>query len=87
MKIDASVKVFILAMARHQDICKRAQAEVDRLSPPDQLPSLVDVESMPYLMAVIKETLRWSPALPIGSADMIFTLSFTDVNLRSAPPH
>jgi cytochrome P450 len=55
-------------MARNRDILKRAQAEVDRLSPPGQLPGLADVESMPYVMAIIKEALRWSPALPLGDS-------------------
>jgi cytochrome P450 len=67
MKIHATVLVFILAMARNRNILQRAQAEVDAHSPRDQLPSLADLYSMSYLLAVIKETLRWCPSLPLGN--------------------
>jgi cytochrome P450 len=64
-------------MAMHHEIFKRAQVEVDRLSPPDQLPNLADVESMSYVMATIKETLRWNPALPFGDFSAVPAPSYS----------
>ncbi|TFK50806.1 cytochrome P450 [Heliocybe sulcata] len=62
----SATQVFILAMAMHPDIRKRAQAEIDSVVGTDRFPDFPDRPNLPYLNAIIKETLRWQPALPIG---------------------
>ncbi|KAG8877871.1 hypothetical protein FRB97_002942 [Tulasnella sp. 331] len=60
-----TLATFILAMLLHPEIQARAQAEIDRVIG-DHLPTLASRDSTPYLNAVITETLRWHPSLPLG---------------------
>ncbi|KIK54688.1 hypothetical protein GYMLUDRAFT_99986 [Collybiopsis luxurians FD-317 M1] len=64
----ATILTFMLAMALNPDKQKLAQAEVDRVVGSDRLPTIADISKMPYVTAVIKETLRWHPSLPLGIA-------------------
>jgi len=61
----ASAILFVLAMAMYPDVQKKAQAELDAFLG-DRLPDFDDLGSLPYINAVIKETLRWQPVTPIG---------------------
>ena len=45
---------------------RKAQAELDNVVGPDRLPTFEDRDSLPYLNAVLQETLRWHPVLPIA---------------------
>lgn len=49
---------------------RKAQEEIDRVLGPDQLPKMADREKLPYLEAVVKETLRWHPVAPMGLPHM-----------------
>ncbi|KAG8901703.1 hypothetical protein FRC00_005286, partial [Tulasnella sp. 408] len=40
---------------------KKAQAEIDRVIGPSRLPTFEDQPNLPYLHAVMLETLRWNP--------------------------
>ncbi|KAJ7644817.1 cytochrome P450 [Roridomyces roridus] len=62
----STVLNFILAMALHPSIQLRAQEEMDAIIGPERLPTIADRASTPYLNAVLKETLRWHPSLPLG---------------------
>ncbi|KAF9266216.1 cytochrome P450 [Marasmius fiardii PR-910] len=62
----AALTSFFYLMETHPEIQKRAQAEVDAATGGDRLPCPDDEGKMPYLTAVIKETLRWSPVAPMG---------------------
>jgi len=53
-------------MVRNPHVVKKAQEELDRVIGHERLPEYADVESLPYITAVIREVLRWSPAYPIG---------------------
>ena len=53
-------------MAMYPDVQQKAQAELDAVVGPDRLPELSDSSSLPYLNALIKELLRWHPALILG---------------------
>ncbi|OCH91993.1 cytochrome P450 [Obba rivulosa] len=64
----ATVLSFILAMALNPDKLKLAQAEIDAVIGNDRLPTIQDRGSLPYVEAVIKETMRWQPALPLSVA-------------------
>ncbi|KAJ7083067.1 cytochrome P450 [Mycena belliarum] len=61
----STVVNFILAMALYPDAQRRAQEELDTLLS-DRLPTIGDRDSTPYLNAVLKETMRWHPSLPLG---------------------
>ena len=47
---------------------KRAQAELDAVVKPGHLPDFEDEESLPFITAIVKETLRWRVILPIGGS-------------------
>lgn len=57
---------FVLAMVAHPEAAKAAQEELDRVCG-DRLPDLNDVPDLPYLRALMKETLRWLPGVPLGT--------------------
>ncbi|THG93719.1 hypothetical protein EW026_g7591 [Hermanssonia centrifuga] len=58
--------VFFLAMALRPDVQKKAQAELDNVLGPGKLPTFEDRESLPYVEAIILESIRWMPAVPLG---------------------
>ncbi|THH21271.1 hypothetical protein EW146_g251 [Bondarzewia mesenterica] len=64
----ATVLTFIMAMALHPDKQRLAQAEIDRVVGTERMPTISDVPHLPYVNAVIKETMRWHPAFPLGVA-------------------
>ncbi|KAH8102190.1 cytochrome P450 [Cristinia sonorae] len=57
---------FLLAMAMFPEVQKKAQAELDRVLGPERLPTFEDVDEIPYIQAVVMETLRWMPVTPFG---------------------
>ncbi|KZT75151.1 cytochrome P450 [Daedalea quercina L-15889] len=56
---------FVLLMTLHPEVQKRAQAEVDRICE-GRMPTWDDEPDMPYVGALIKEVMRWSPVAPLG---------------------
>jgi hypothetical protein len=58
---------FIQAMACFPDVQKKAQDEIDRLVGSDRLPTMADEPQLPYIRAMIKETLRWMPTTITGA--------------------
>lgn len=65
-------------MALYPDVFKRAQEEIDRVVGHERLPSFSDRENLPYIGAILKETLRWENVLPAGAL-------FLDLQFRSLP--
>ncbi|KAG9027416.1 hypothetical protein FRB95_007784 [Tulasnella sp. JGI-2019a] len=61
----ATLSTFVLAMLLYPDVQARAQAELDRVVG-DHLPTIASKDSTPYLNAIINETLRWHPVVPLG---------------------
>ena len=55
-----------MAMALHPEKQQKAQAELDQVIGADRLPQISDTSNLPYVNAVIKETMRWHPALPLS---------------------
>ena len=55
-----------LAMIAHPDIQKRAQDELDVVVGRSRSPTFADAPNLPYVQAMVKETLRWRAALPLG---------------------
>ncbi|EED84236.1 predicted protein, partial [Postia placenta Mad-698-R] len=61
----STVLVFIMAMALHPEKQQRAQQEIDRVIGIERFPRISDRAHLPYVNAVIKETMRWHPVLPL----------------------
>ncbi|KAF9267779.1 cytochrome P450 [Marasmius fiardii PR-910] len=57
---------FLLAMALHPEIQERAQHELDTVIERGRLPTYADRSDLPYIEAILRETLRWSPVVPLG---------------------
>ncbi|GAA6032480.1 hypothetical protein JCM8097_004781 [Rhodosporidiobolus ruineniae] len=58
---------FCLACAHAgETFIPKAQAELDRVVGPDRLPTFDDFEDLPYIRAVVNETLRWRPIAILG---------------------
>lgn len=53
-------------MCDFPDVQIKAQEEIDRVIGKDQLPTLADRASLPYVGAVVKETLCWFTVTPMG---------------------
>jgi hypothetical protein len=67
---------FVLLMALHPGIQRRAQAEIDEVVGTHSLPTLTDQESLPYISAVIKEVLRFAPVAPLGEMFAVLCIYF-----------
>ncbi|KAJ5677051.1 cytochrome P450 [Penicillium maclennaniae] len=61
-----TINNWILGMLFYPDELKKAQEEIDRVVGPDRLPQWDDEKALPYLRAMIKETLRWRPVNKYG---------------------
>ncbi|EGO23329.1 hypothetical protein SERLADRAFT_472311 [Serpula lacrymans var. lacrymans S7.9] len=59
---------FILAMVLYPKVQERAQAEIDSVVDKHRLPNFEDRSSLPYVEAVLRETHRWRPVVPLGLA-------------------
>jgi cytochrome P450 len=55
-----------LAMVAFPEVQRKAQAELDTVVGRARLPTFADAPHLPYVRAVIKEVLRWRPAVPLG---------------------
>lgn len=54
-------------MVLHPELQAKAQAEINRVVGKDRLPSFDDRPALPYLDAILRETLRWYPVGPLGT--------------------
>ncbi|KAH8103594.1 cytochrome P450 [Cristinia sonorae] len=63
---NSSAEAFLVAMAMHPHIQIKVQNELDRVVGRNRLPEFGDFERIPYLRAILLETLRWMPVAPLG---------------------
>ncbi|KAF9463408.1 cytochrome P450 [Collybia nuda] len=56
----------ILGLLTNPGVLKKAQQEIDLVLGVGRLPGFDDQESLPYVTAVVKESLRWRDVAPIG---------------------
>ena len=66
MQTVSALGSFFLAMVLNPDVQRKAQRELDQVVGPHRLPDFSDQPSLPYVDAIVKETLRWHPVLPLG---------------------
>ncbi|KIK58930.1 hypothetical protein GYMLUDRAFT_202199 [Collybiopsis luxurians FD-317 M1] len=59
------IKTFFLMMARHPEIQRKAQNEIDAVVGHDRLPNWKDHERLPYVRQIIDEVLRINPSAPL----------------------
>ncbi|THH11765.1 hypothetical protein EW146_g7925 [Bondarzewia mesenterica] len=63
----SAVSTLILAMTMYPEVQKKAQAELDSVVGQDRLPQLSDRDHLPYINAMLRETIRWGPPVPLGA--------------------
>ena len=56
----------VLGLILHPDVLKKAQAEIDAVVGLNHLPDFGYFDSLPFITAIVKETLRWRDIVPIG---------------------
>ncbi|KAL4879859.1 cytochrome P450 [Aspergillus karnatakaensis] len=61
-----TLTTFTLAMLKFPHVQQKAQEEIDRVVGTDRLPNFSDRDNLPYINALIKESLRWWPVAPMG---------------------
>jgi len=61
----SAVRTFFLIMARHPDVQRKAQSEIDSVVGFDRLPNFKDYDRLPYVTQVIAEILRFNPIVPL----------------------
>ncbi|KAH7260296.1 hypothetical protein MRS44_008930 [Fusarium solani] len=61
----AAVANFVVALAGHANVLKRAREEMEAVCE-GRMPTGEDVGKMPYLKACLMETFRWRPPAPLG---------------------
>ncbi|KIJ64539.1 hypothetical protein HYDPIDRAFT_111874 [Hydnomerulius pinastri MD-312] len=63
---NSTLLVFLYLMQRHPEVQVRAQAEIDKVVGTQRLPTFDDKPALPYVEAVLRETMRWHPVTPVG---------------------
>ena len=55
-----------LGVSLHPEVLRKAYAELDAVVGPHRMPNFDDRDSLVYVSAIIKESMRWHSALPVG---------------------
>lgn len=63
----STLQSFMLAMVLNPSIQAKAHAELDRVCP-SRLPDFGDYDALPYVKAIMLESLRWNPVAPEGKS-------------------
>uniref|UniRef100_A0A0W0F749 Cytochrome p450 n=1 Tax=Moniliophthora roreri TaxID=221103 RepID=A0A0W0F749_MONRR len=61
-----TIEWLVVAMLAFPDVQRKVQAEIDSVIGQSRIPTLADMENLPYMRAVMKEVLRWRPPAPVG---------------------
>jgi hypothetical protein len=69
------VQTLFLAMALYPEVQKKAQAQIDAVVGPNRLPNFYDRPSLPYINAVVKESIRWNLVAPFGGPFVIIIVT------------
>ncbi|KAH9024705.1 cytochrome P450 [Lactarius pseudohatsudake] len=57
---------WVLALLAHPEVQVQAHAELDDVVGSTRPPTFADLPFLPYIRAMVKEALRWSPTAPFG---------------------
>ncbi|KAH7130812.1 putative cytochrome P450 [Dendryphion nanum] len=60
------ILAFIQAMIKYPHIQKKAQLEIDCVTNSERSPVWGDYSDLPYVVQVVKETMRWRPVTPLS---------------------
>ncbi|KAG8216723.1 cytochrome P450 [Butyriboletus roseoflavus] len=60
------ILTFFLMMVLFPDAQKKAQAQIDEIIGKGRLPCIQDRPSLPYIDAILRETLRYNPVIPLS---------------------
>ncbi|CAG9993087.1 unnamed protein product [Clonostachys byssicola] len=63
----STLSSFVLAIILFPDVQQKAQQEIDMVIGNGRLPDFSDRHQLPYVNALVSETLRWLPVTPIGT--------------------
>ena len=66
--------VFSMVMALYPQAQKKAQEELDRIIG-NHLPKFNDRPNLPYINAMVKESLRWQLVTPLGIYQSFFRIA------------
>lgn len=69
-------------MALNAEVQRMAQAEIDSVVGSDRLPDFIDRERLPYITAVMKETLRFHSPSPTGESLSATSHSAPEIDLQ-----
>lgn len=61
------MQALFLAMALYPEVQKKAQVEIDTVVGPNRLPDFDDRPFLPYINAIVKESMRWHLVGPLGT--------------------
>ncbi|KAF7192400.1 Cytochrome P450 monooxygenase [Pseudocercospora fuligena] len=61
----ATLQTFVFASVTQPNFLSSAQAELDSVIGSDRIPVLADKPRLPYIMAIVNETLRWHTVVPV----------------------
>ncbi|GJJ11254.1 hypothetical protein Clacol_005486 [Clathrus columnatus] len=62
----STLQSFVLALVLHPEVQAKLHKEMDEIIGHDRSPTWSDEVKLPYLLAVVKETLRWRPVAILG---------------------
>ncbi|KAJ7108066.1 cytochrome P450 [Mycena crocata] len=72
-----SLSSFLLACAAFgPSFIPKAQKELDAVVGPDRMPTFEDAEDLPFIRAIVNETLRWRPVAVLGGTPHSSTEDF-----------
>lgn len=60
----------IYALVMHPEVLQKAQRQLATVVPSGSLPTFDDEPALPYISAIILETMRWAPTVPTGLAHL-----------------
>jgi len=69
-------------MLINQEAQAKAQKEIDEVTGRNRLPRMSDRNSMPYLSAVVWETFRWAPPVPVSKYKRQYSLQLLIIALQ-----
>jgi hypothetical protein len=67
---------FWLAIVAFPEVQKKAQAELDEVVGRHRLPTFADYVRLPYIRALVKESLRWKTVDPLGELQVTILMHY-----------